>query len=112
MDEIVFCHIHKRFPLSHVTAADPDSSDSSRLCPNERYISMHYASINLIPTHFFLSAPKAVFISIMIFSPLMKQVSNARTFYMRQLFPYQPEFRKRSHIKINLMKGLYVIQHS
>jgi len=38
--ENVFCHIHKEFNrmlLSHVTFADPDSSDSSRLDPNERY---------------------------------------------------------------------------
>jgi hypothetical protein len=39
IDEIVFCHTHKQFHLSHVTVADPDSSDSSRLYPNERYIS-------------------------------------------------------------------------
>ena len=40
IDEIVFCHTHKQFHqilLSHVTVADPDSSDSSRLDPNERY---------------------------------------------------------------------------
>ena len=30
IDEIVFCHTHKQFHLSHVTVADPDSSDSSR----------------------------------------------------------------------------------
>ena len=33
--ENVFCHTHKQFHLSHVTVADPDSSDSSRLYPNE-----------------------------------------------------------------------------
>ena len=33
--ENVFCHTHKQFNLSHVTVADPDSSDSSRLYPNE-----------------------------------------------------------------------------
>ena len=37
IDEIVFCHTHKQFHLSHVTVADPDSSDTSRLYPNERY---------------------------------------------------------------------------
>ena len=37
IDEIVFCHTHKQFHLSHVTAADPDSSDSRRLRPNQRY---------------------------------------------------------------------------
>ena len=25
MDEIVFCHTHKQFHLSHVTVADPES---------------------------------------------------------------------------------------
>ena len=35
--ENVFCNAHKQFHLSHVTVADPDSSDSSRLYPNERY---------------------------------------------------------------------------
>ena len=45
MNEIVFCHTHKQFHISHVTVADPDNSDSSRLYPNERYISERYASI-------------------------------------------------------------------
>ena len=27
VDEIVFCHADKQFHLSHVTVADPDSSD-------------------------------------------------------------------------------------
>ena len=31
--------------LSHVTVADPDSSDSSRLYPNERYKHERYALI-------------------------------------------------------------------
>ena len=30
IDEIVFCHTHKQFHLSHVAVADPDSSGSSR----------------------------------------------------------------------------------
>ena len=45
--ENVFCHTHKQFNrllLSHVTVADPDSSNSSRLYPNERYIAERYAS--------------------------------------------------------------------
>ena len=29
IDEIVFCQTHKLFHKSHVTVADPDSSDSS-----------------------------------------------------------------------------------
>ena len=40
IDEIVLCHIHKQFHLSHETATDPDTSDSSRLYPNERYASI------------------------------------------------------------------------
>ena len=36
-ENVFFCHTHKQFYLSHVTVADPDSSDSSRLYPNERY---------------------------------------------------------------------------
>ena len=36
IDEIVFCHTHEQFPLSHITIDDPESSDSSRLYPNER----------------------------------------------------------------------------
>ena len=36
IDEIVFCHTHKQFHLSDVTVANQDSSDSSRLYPNER----------------------------------------------------------------------------
>ena len=31
IDEIVFCHTHKQFHLSHVAVADPYSSDLSRL---------------------------------------------------------------------------------
>ena len=45
IDEIAFCHTHKQFHLSHVTVADPDSSDSSRLYPNERYSSKRYVSV-------------------------------------------------------------------
>ena len=45
IDEIVFCHTNKQFHLPHVTVADPDSSDISRLYPNERYSSQRYASI-------------------------------------------------------------------
>ena len=57
--ENVVCHTHKQFHLSHVTVADPDSSDSSRLHPNERYWSLK------LNTHkFLLSAPKEVFTSI------------------------------------------------
>ena len=36
----VFFHTHKQFNrmlLSHVMVADPNSSDSNRLYPNERY---------------------------------------------------------------------------
>ena len=42
IDEIAFCHTHKQFNLSHVTAADSDRSDSSRLYPNERYASIKF----------------------------------------------------------------------
>ena len=45
MDEMVYWHTHKLFRLPHVTVADPDSSDSSRLYPDERYRSGRYASI-------------------------------------------------------------------
>ena len=45
IDEIVFCHTHKQFHLSHVTVADPDSRDSSRLYPNKRWRSERYALI-------------------------------------------------------------------
>ena len=62
IDEIVFCHTHKQFHLSRVEVADPDSSDLSRLYPNERYSSERYAS-NSIPTKCLLSAPKEVFTS-------------------------------------------------
>ena len=41
--ENVFCHTHKQLHPSHLTVADPDSSDSSRLYPNERYRSERYA---------------------------------------------------------------------
>ena len=46
--ENVFCHTHKQFNrmlLSHVTDADPDSSDSSRLYSKERYRPERYASV-------------------------------------------------------------------
>ena len=42
IDEIVFCHTHKQFNLSHVTVADPDNSDSSRLYPNKCYASIYF----------------------------------------------------------------------
>ena len=45
LNKIVFCVTHKQFHPSHVTVADPDSSDSSRLYPNKRYRSERYASI-------------------------------------------------------------------
>ena len=61
--ENVFCHTHKQFHLSHVTAADSDSSDSSRLYPNERYRPEHTGQSNSIPTKFLLSALKEVFTS-------------------------------------------------
>jgi hypothetical protein len=44
-DENVFCHTFHRMLLSHVTDADPDSSDSSRLYPNECYTHERYALI-------------------------------------------------------------------
>ena len=44
-DEIVFCQTHKQFHPSHVTVTDPDTSDSSRLYPNEHYRFEHYGSI-------------------------------------------------------------------
>ena len=40
-----FCHTHKQFHPSHVTVADPDSSDSSRIYPNERYRPERYGPI-------------------------------------------------------------------
>ena len=40
-----FCLTHKQFHLSHGTVADPDSSDSSQLYPNERYRLERYASV-------------------------------------------------------------------
>ena len=40
IDEIVFCRTNKQFHVTHVTVVDPDSSDSSRLYPNERYTSI------------------------------------------------------------------------
>ena len=51
--ENVCCHYHEQFHLSHVTVADPDSSDSNRLYPNEPYR----------PTKCLLSVPKEVFTS-------------------------------------------------
>ena len=41
--ENIIYHAHKQFHLmllSHVMLADPDSSDSSQLYPNERYASV------------------------------------------------------------------------
>ena len=58
IDEIVFCHTHKQFHLSHVTVADPDRSDSSRLYSNVT------GQSNSIPTKVLLRAPKEVFTSI------------------------------------------------
>ena len=46
--ENAFCHTHKQFHrmlLSHVTVADPDTSDSSLLYPNESYRPERYASL-------------------------------------------------------------------
>ena len=37
---VFFLHTHKQFNLSHVTVAEPHISDSSRLYPNERYVSV------------------------------------------------------------------------
>ena len=53
---------------SHVTVVDPDSSDSSRLYPNECYRSeltdpSVTSQSNSIPTKFLLSAPKEVYTS-------------------------------------------------
>ena len=45
IDEIVLYHTHKQFNVSQVTVADPDSRDSSRIYPNERYRSERYAII-------------------------------------------------------------------
>jgi hypothetical protein len=64
--ENVFCH--NNFIESHVTVDDPDSCDSSRLYPNERYF-------NLIPTQFLHSAPKEVFTSKM--NAINKQTSTS-----------------------------------
>ena len=65
--ENVFCHTHEQFHrmlLSHVTVADPDSSDSNRLYPNERYRPERYASIKFITHKVLFGAPKEVFTSI------------------------------------------------
>jgi hypothetical protein len=43
--ENVFCHTHKQFHPSRVKVTDPDSSDSSRLYPNERYRPERYESV-------------------------------------------------------------------
>ena len=48
IDELVFCYIHKQLHPSHVRVTDLDSSDLSRLYPNERYRSERYASIYVI----------------------------------------------------------------
>ena len=53
--ENVFCHTHKQFHLSHVTVADPDSSDSSRTSVA--------GQSNSILTKFLLCGPKEVFSS-------------------------------------------------
>ena len=66
IDEIVFDHTDKQFHrmlLSHVTFADPDSSDSSRLYANECYNPSVTRQSNSKPTTFLLSAPKEVFTS-------------------------------------------------
>ena len=58
----MFFVTHKQF---HRTVADPDSSDLSRLYPNEHY--RPYQSVtrhsNSIPPKYLLSAPKEVFTS-------------------------------------------------
>jgi hypothetical protein len=43
--ENVFNHTNKQFRLSHVTVADIDSSNLSRLYPNERFRCEHYVSV-------------------------------------------------------------------
>ena len=43
--ENVFYHTYKQFHLSHETVANQDSSDSSRLYPNERYRPERYGSV-------------------------------------------------------------------
>ena len=68
INEIVFCHTHKQFHPSHVTVADPDSSDSSRLYPNERYSSGVTRQSNSILIKFLLSAPKEVFTCLLVTS--------------------------------------------
>jgi hypothetical protein len=47
--ENVFCHTQKQFHLSHIMVTDPDSGDSSRLYPNERYRSERYRSERYAP---------------------------------------------------------------
>ena len=58
--EIVSCHTHKQFHPSHVTVADPDSSDSSRLYSNERTVPSFMRQSNSIPTKRLLSEHKEV----------------------------------------------------
>ena len=61
IDEFFLCDIDKHFHLFHVTVADPDSGDSSRLYPNERYSPSVTPQSNSMPTKFLLSAPNEVF---------------------------------------------------
>ena len=59
---IIFCH-NQQFHLSHVTVADPDSSYSNRLYPNEFTDTSVTRQSNSTTTKFLLSAPKEVFTS-------------------------------------------------
>ena len=62
----VFCHTHKHFHPSHVTVADPDSSDSSRLTRTSVRDPSVTGQSNSISTTFLLSASKEVFTSKII----------------------------------------------
>jgi hypothetical protein len=58
-----FFVILKQFHLSHVTVADPDSSDSSRLYRTSVTDPSVTGQYNLIPRTSLVSAPKEIFTS-------------------------------------------------
>ena len=69
IDEIVFCHTHKQFHLSHVMVADPVTRDdftrTSVTCQS-----------NSNPTKCLISVPKEVFTSKMPISNLERHKTN------------------------------------
>ena len=81
MGEIVFCHTHKQFHLSHITVADPDSSDSNRLYPNEITVPSVMRQSNSITVKCLISAPKEVFISKIKIYILVNEPSSSQNIY-------------------------------